>query len=940
MTSKEITITKARVHNLKEVSTKIPKNTLTVITGPSGSGKSSLAFDTIYVEGQRRYIESLSSYARQFLGQHQPPDVESIEGLSPAIAIDQKSTSKNPRSTVGTITEVYDYLRILYARVGTLYCPETGTEVRKYTVGQIVAELIKHPLKTKIQLLAPISLADNPQGEVKALTQMGFPRVRFNKKIIPLEELPPRPEKTDHLEIVVDRILLKKGVEKRIADSVEHALRLGKGDLSVLIGEQKKETTFSQHNKALGGKILYPDLEPRLFSFNSPLGACDLCNGIGQSKTFDEKVIIQDVSLPIFEGAIGPLTSSNYLGQMVSSMAKVEKVDLNRPYKKLPKKFRTLLFQGSSKKYHFSLSNDYSSWKITRSFPGIVQWLQEKYLSTSSERTRRALENWMRIQTCPSCGGNRLNSLALATEVAGKNIMELSSLTIEKLFLFVENITLTGEKKIISEKILKEIKNRLSFLINVGLEYLSLNRPAMTLSGGESQRIRLATQIGSALSGVLYVLDEPSIGLHQRDNSKLIKTLKSLRDMGNTLLVVEHDEETMLEADYIIDMGPGAGAKGGKIVLQGKTKAFICGKNSTTAQYLSGKKSLPVPTQRRRPRHTIKLVGATQNNLKNLDVDIPLGIFVAITGVSGSGKSTLMHEVFVPVCCHHLAPQYYDGFDLKGKYSAIKGIEQVDSIIELDQSPIGRTPKSNPATYTKVLNEIRLLYSQTPESRARGHRPGRFSFNVKGGRCEECEGNGVKSIEMHFLADVYITCKECKGKRYNRETLSIFYRGKNIADILDLSISEAKDFFQNHSKIYRILDVLDSVGLGYMKLGQPATTLSGGEAQRLKLGRELGRKARGHCLYVLDEPTTGLHFEDLKILLNALERLVTRGHSVLVIEHNLDVIKFADHIIDLGPEGGEKGGKVIACGTPEEVAQVKASHTGQYLKKMLGKGKK
>ena len=933
MSLKEIIVTKANVHNLKGISTKIPKNTLTVITGPSGSGKSSLAFNTIYVEGQRRYIESLSSYARQFLGQYQPPDVESIEGLSPSIAIDQKSTSKNPRSTVGTITEIFDYLRILYARVGTLYCPETGNEVRSYTPHQILKFFMKYPSKTKIQLFAPLS---NHKNDIADMVDVGLAKFRFNKKIFLFEDLPKSFQKTDQLEVVIDRFLVKDGAEKRMVDSIEYALKWGKGHLMALIGEQQTECFFSQHNKAPGSDKIYPKLEPSLFSFNSPLGACPLCKGIGESKVFDKNTLVNDPELPLLDGAIGPLTSNRYLRQMIESMAEIEKVNIHLPFKKISKRFLNILFNGSRKKYHVFFENEYSSWSIHKRFPGITKWLEEKYHNSTSERVRKQLERWMSIRICPSCSGNRLNNIALSTLINKKNIMEISSISIADTLKFIQSLNFDGEKKFISQKVLAEIKNRIHFLIDVGLSYLTLNRPALSLSGGESQRIRLATQIGSALSGVLYVLDEPSIGLHQRDNSKLINTLKSLRDIGNTILVVEHDEEVIRKSDYVIDMGPGAGSKGGYIVQEGKTKTFIkkTGR-SITAKYLNGIKSISIPPKRRKFSKIITLTGATHNNIKKLNVEIPLGIFVALTGVSGSGKSTLMHDIFFPACCCKLAPHYYDDFEIKNRYQSIKGIEHIDSIIELDQSPIGRTPKSNPATYTKVFDEIRNLYARTPESRIRGYSSGRFSFNVKGGRCEECDGNGTKIIEMHFLPDVHVTCQECQGKRYNKETLSIIYKGNNISDILNLSVTEAKNFFKNHTKINRILTTLESVGLGYIKLGQSATTLSGGEAQRLKLSRELAKKTKGHCLYILDEPTTGLHFEDIKILLHSLEKLILQGHTVLVIEHNLDVIKFADYVIDLGPEGGDGGGKIVAQGTPEEIVKVQSSHTGRYLKKVL-----
>ena len=938
MSSKKIVVTKAKVHNLKGISVTIPKETLTVITGPSGSGKSSLAFDTIYVEGQRRYIESLSSYARQFLGQYNPPDMESIEGLSPAIAIDQKTISKNPRSTVGTITEIYDYMRILYARTGTLYCPESGNEVRKFTPTQIVKELLKFPKNTKLQVLAPIKGKDTRvlNKEISKLLTLGLARIRLNGVILPLDNTFKLAENKQHvLEVVIDRILTKKGINKRLHDSIEYALKLGGGDIIVLIGNEQKVLNFSEQNKALGGENIYPDLEPRLFSFNSPLGACQTCNGIGVSKSFDENLMIENEDLSLEEGALAPLSNS-YLYRIIECVAKAEKISIKKPYKKLPKSFRKILFHGTSKVYTYSFISDNSHWEFSKSFSGIFKFLEKKFRETGSERTRKRLEKWMKIKSCHSCNGNRLNPIALSTLIKEKNIMDLSALTVEESYKFFNRLKLTGEKKIIAEKILKEICSRLKFLLDVGLGYLTLDRPAMSLSGGEGQRIRLATQIGSALSGVLYVLDEPSIGLHQRDNGKLINTLKSLRDIGNTVLVVEHDEETMLASDHIIDLGPKAGVHGGEVILQASKKQFIRSARSLTAQYLNGKKRIPVPTTRREPKGFIKLSGAKQNNLKNLHVDIPLGGLVALTGVSGSGKSTLMHEIFVPACRSHLSQSYAD-IHTRDNYKNLTGVGQIKSIIELDQSPIGRTPKSNPATYTGVFSEIRNLYCKTTESQARGYLPGRFSFNVKGGRCEECEGNGVKKIEMHFLPDVYITCNECKGTRYNQETLSVLYKGKNISDVLKLSVEEALDFFKNHPKIRRTLDTINSTGLGYIQLGQPATTLSGGEAQRLKLSRELSKTTKGECLYVLDEPTTGLHFEDLKELLNALTKLIVQGHTVLVIEHNLDVIKSADYVIDLGPEGGDKGGKIIATGTPEEVAKVRSSHTGKYLKKALMK---
>jgi len=936
MSINEISVVKSRVHNLKDVSVKIPKNSLTVITGPSGSGKSSLAFDTIYVEGQRRYIESLSSYARQFLGQYQPPDVESISGLSPAIAIDQKSTTKNPRSTVGTITEIYDYLRVLFARVGDLYDPTTGKKLRKFTPPQVVRELLKYEDRTKIQLLAPVSSNSLSEAskELNKFMAMGYSRIRLNGEILNLDDTVKLNKKSgSNFEIVVDRVLIKEGVQKRLTESVEHALKLGSGNIIALLNDHE-ELSFSEKLVSPDSGESFPDLEPRLFSFNSPIGACQKCNGLGQSKEFNQDSMIFDESLPVLKGAIEPLTKkNNFLHNMVDCFLKAEGYSGDAPLKSLNKKTSYSLWYGTEKTYTYKFKSENSNFEFKKPFPGILNWFDKKFLETGSERVRKNLENYMQVQSCNSCKGLRLNPAALNTFINEKNIMELSTLSIEHCYDFFSSEFLTGEKKEIGEKVLKEIKSRLKFLVDVGLGYLSLNRSAATLSGGESQRIRLATQIGSALSGVLYVLDEPSIGLHQRDNTKLIKTLKSLRDLGNTVLVVEHDEETMLEADFLIDLGPGAGRHGGEIVNVGDKKTFLKDKNSTTSKFLNKTEEIPTPKIRRTLNKSIKLKGATYNNLDNVDAEIPLEGLVCITGVSGSGKSTLLHEVLVPACKNYLTPR--DGLYKRKNYQSISGVDQVKQIIELDQSPIGRTPHSNPATYTGLFDEIRKLYSKTPESQIRGYKPGRFSFNVKGGRCEECEGNGVKKIEMHFLPDVYITCSECNGRRYNNETLSVLYKGQSIADVLAMTIEDACDFFKNHTKMYRILSTLNNVGLGYMKLGQPATTLSGGEAQRLKLSRELAKKTKGQTLYILDEPTTGLHFYDIKILIKALNKLTDQGHSVIIIEHNLDIIKSSDYIIDLGPEGGDLGGQIIGKGTPEEISKIKKSYTGLYLKKAL-----
>lgn len=939
MSINEIIVNKARVHNLRDVSLSIPKNSLTVITGPSGSGKSSLAFDTIYVEGQRRYIESLSSYARQFLGQFQPPDVESISGLSPAIAIDQKTSSKNPRSTVGTITEVYDYLRILFARAGILYSPLNGREVKQYTPHQILLTLLTFPEKTKLHILSPFG-AEDAAGFAKQLTKftaMGFSRIYADGAVQNIEDLTKQKGKGPfNAYVVIDRVLIKSDIEKRLTDSIEYALKVSNGFVSALIGEGKGEefVTFSERNMAPGDDTVYPDLEPRLFSFNSPVGACPKCNGLGESKSFDQELMIIDPGLSISEGAIGPIAKRNrFLYNMVECVAEEEGFSVDTPYKKLSKKAIDILFNGSNKTYTFSFTSENSHFEFSKEFPGILNWLEKKYHETGSEKVRGELESFMHIMRCSACQGQRLNPVALSTKIADKNIIDLSDLSIEDSYSWFSTLKLEGERKIISEKILKEINARLKFLLDVGLDYLTLNRPAMSLSGGESQRIRLATQIGSALSGVLYVLDEPSIGLHQRDNDRLIGTLKALRDLGNTVLVVEHDEDTMRASDYIIDMGPGAGIHGGTIVAQGTPKQFEALKGSLTAAYLKGESTIEVPKNRRKAKGHLKLSGAVANNLKKLTVEFPLGGLTCVTGVSGSGKSTLIHRVLVPAVKEKLAKNT-DTF-AKKNYNSLTGTDILKTLIELDQSPIGRTPHSNPATYTGLFDEIRTLFSRTPESQIRGYKPGRFSFNVKGGRCEECEGNGVKKIEMHFLPDVFITCQSCFGKRYNPDTLSVLYKGKSIADILDMSIEEAYEFFKNHTKAARVLKTLLDVGLGYIKLGQPATTLSGGEAQRLKLSRELSKSTRGHTLYVLDEPTTGLHFEDIRILLKAINDLVEQGNSVIVIEHNLDVIKTADHVIDLGPDGGNRGGTIVAQGTPEEVAKLKASFTGQYLKKYL-----
>ncbi|MBT4793148.1 MAG: excinuclease ABC subunit UvrA [Halobacteriovoraceae bacterium] len=928
----KIEIFGAKVHNLKNINVTIPRNKLTVITGPSGSGKSSLAFDTLYAEGQRRYIESLSSYARQFLGQMEPPDVESITGLSPAIAIDQKSTSKNPRSTVGTITEIYDYLRVLFARVGDAYCPDSGELLNAQTAQQIVLSLLKKPLKTKLQIMSPV--ISGQKGEHRDFIQkylsMGFSRARLNGVMITLEEGFTLPKtKKNNLEIIVDRIVVKEGVRSRLTDSIEQALKLGQGSIFVLVDD--KLEFYSEHLYSHQSDKSYPALSPRLFSFNSPLGACESCNGLGESKIFDRTKYVTDESLSFADGAIIALgNTGSFYSQMIRCILKAEKVAEDKPINKWPKKVYNTLFNGSEKEYTYKFTSESSSYTFTKSFVGLDAWLGKKYLESSSEKVRQDLEKFMHIQTCPSCKGQRLNAYARSVRIMERGIMDISAMSIEDAFLFFKQTKFKGDKKIIADKLLKEINGRLKFLVDVGLTYLTLNRAANTLSGGESQRIRLATQIGSALSGVLYVLDEPSIGLHQRDNDKLIQTLKHLKSLGNTVIVVEHDEETMLASDYIIDIGPGAGIHGGEIVAVG-SPAKIKRSATVTGCYLAKKIKISIPKERRNLTKMIKLKGVTKNNLTKLNVDIPVGGFVCITGVSGSGKSTLVHHALVPGIKNHLNKKR----DYPVCYQSIGGVNNIDQVIEIDQSPIGRTPKSNPATYTKLFDQIRTLFASTNESKIRGYKAGRFSFNVKGGRCESCEGNGQNKVEMNFLPDVYITCSTCNGQRYNQETLNITYRGQNIAQVLGMSIEEAEEFFKHHKKIHRALYTLNSVGLGYIKLGQSSTTLSGGEAQRLKLSRELSKATRGHCLYILDEPTTGLHFKDIQVLLDALAKLIELGHSVLVIEHNMDVIKTSDYVIDLGPEGGVHGGDIVAAGTPEEVSKVKKSITGKYLKKEL-----
>jgi excinuclease ABC subunit A len=909
----QIEIRKANVHNLKAVDITIPRNSFTVITGPSGSGKSSLAFDTLYAEGQRRYIESLSSYARQFLGQMEPPDVESIRGLSPAIAIDQKSTSNNPRSTVGTVTEVYDYMRVLFARVGTAYCPDSGEELKAQTAQQIVKTLLAKKEKTKLQILAPV--IRQGKGEHKELIgkflSMGYARARANDEIMMLDDVALEKNKKNNLDIVIDRLVIKDGIETRLTDSVEKALKMGEGHMYVLAGD--KEEFYSEHLYSPTSGKSYPELEPRLFSFNSPLGACPTCNGLGQSKVFDEDKFFLSQDLSLNDGALMPIGKrGGFYFSMVKSIVEAEGGDMDMPYKKLPANIKKVILEGSSKTYNFKFSSENSRYEFKKSFPGMSKWLERKYRESSSEKVRDELERYMHIQICPDCDGDRLNPFALNVKIKKHSIMDICHLTIEEAHQFFKKLVFTGQDKIIADKLLKEITSRLGFLVDVGLTYLTVNRAASTLSGGEAQRIRLATQIGSALSGVLYVLDEPSIGLHQRDNDKLIKTLLSLKELGNTVIVVEHDEETMRAADFLVDMGPGAGIHGGEVIAEGLPEKVFKNKKSITADYLSGRESIEVPAERRELTNHFVVNKVNKNNLKDLTVEIPMGGLVCITGVSGSGKSTLVHQGIVPAVKNYINNKT----PFKTNYHSITGAENFKSVIELDQTPIGRTPKSNPATYTKLFDEIRKLFTATNEAKIRGYKAGRFSFNVKGGRCEVCEGNGSIKVEMNFLPDVFITCSECDGKRYNQETLNVLYKGKHIADVLEMSVEEALEFFANHKKIKRILQTMYDVGLGYLSLGQSSTTLSGGEAQRMKLSRELAKATRGETLYILDEPTTGLHFQDIKVLLAAIQALVEKGHTVIVIEHNLDVIKSADWVIDLGPEGGNQGGQIVADRKP------------------------
>ena len=943
MSKDKIIVKGAKEHNLKNINLEIPREQFVVFTGLSGSGKSSLAFDTIYAEGQRRYVESLSAYARQFLGQMEKPEVESIEGLSPAISIDQKTTSRNPRSTVGTVTEIYDYLRLLFARVGIPHCPKCGKEIKKQTIDQMVDQVMELPERTKIQLLAPV--VRRRKGEhvkiLESARKSGYVRVRIDGILYELsEEIKLEKNKKHTIEIVVDRLIIREGIEKRLTDSMETAIQLTGGLLIVDVIDGQA-ITFSQHFACPDCNISIDEIEPRLFSFNNPMGACPECTGLGMQMEIDPELVVPNPNLTLLEGAIAAPGWNSIKNQessaynLFKALAQKYKFDLNIPYKDLSLNAKKIILYGTGEekvKVNYQKKNGNGYYEYV--FEGIIPNLYRRYKETTYEYMRQEYESYMTNIPCPKCKGARLKPEVLAVTIGDKNIAEVTDMSIKEVQQFFKNLELTSRQKMIGDQILKEIDARIGFLVDVGLDYLTLSRSAGTLSGGEAQRIRLATQIGSGLVGVVYILDEPSIGLHQRDNDRLLKTLKQLRDLGNTLIVVEHDEDTMYAADYIVDIGPGAGAHGGEVVCQGTVKEIMKCENSDTGAYLSGRKKIAVPSQRRQPNGKwLKVKGAQENNLKNIDIDIPLGVFTCVTGVSGSGKSSFVNEILYK----RLARDLNRAKIKPGNHKDIKGIEHLDKVIAIDQSPIGRTPRSNPATYTGVFDHIRDVFATTTEAKIRGYQKGRFSFNVKGGRCEACRGDGIIKIEMHFLPDVYVPCEVCHGKRYNRETLEVKYKGKSIADVLDMTVEEALEFFDPIPRIKKKLQTLYDVGLSYIKLGQPSTTLSGGEAQRVKLATELSKRSTGKTMYILDEPTTGLHFADVHKLIKILQRLVDGGNSILVIEHNLDVIKTADYIIDLGPEGGDLGGRVIGIGTPEEVAKNPQSYTGMFLKKVFQK---
>lgn len=941
---KYIRIKGACEHNLKNIDIDIPRDEFTVITGLSGSGKSSLAFDTIYAEGQRRYMESLSSYARQFLGQMEKPQVESIEGLPPAISIDQKSTNRNPRSTVGTVTEIYDYMRLLYARAGIPHCPKCGKEIKKQTIDEMVDKVLELPERTKFQILAPIVRGKKGRHEkvFESAKKSGYVRVRVDGNMYELSEEIKLDKNIKHsIEIVIDRLSIREGIEKRLTDSIENALKLGNGlmEVDVIGGET---VTFSQNFACPDCGISIDEIQPRSFSFNNPFGACPDCFGLGYKMEFDVDLMIPDKSLSINQGAIVVLgwQSANdpksFTNAILQALCKRYDFDLDTPFEEYPKNIQDILINGTNGEkvpVHYKGQRGIGTYDIA--FEGLIRNVERRYRETGAESSKAEYETYMRITPCGTCHGQRLKPESLAVTIGDKNIYEMTEMPVRDLRAFLDEVQLTSAQLAIGKEILKEIKGRLQFLIDVGLDYLSLSRATGTLSGGEAQRIRLATQIGSGLVGVAYIMDEPSIGLHQNDNEKLLATLKHLRDLGNTLIVVEHDEDTMLAADYVVDIGPGAGEHGGEVVAAGTAKEIMKNKDSITGKYLSGKLQVPVPETRRKPTGFIKVVGAKENNLKNIDVKFPLGVFTCVTGVSGSGKSSLVNEILYK----SLARKLNRARIIPGKCKGIEGIEQLDKVINIDQSPIGRTPRSNPATYTGMFDMIRDLFAATVDAKERGYKKGRFSFNVKGGRCEACSGDGILKVEMHFLPDVYVPCEVCGGKRYNRETLEVKYKGKNIYDVLEMTVEEAMDFFKNVPRVYNKVKTLYDVGLGYIKLGQPSTQLSGGEAQRIKLATELSRRSTGKTIYVLDEPTTGLHFADVHKLVEILQRLTDEGNTVIVIEHNLDVIKAADYIIDMGPDGGDRGGTVVVAGTPEKVAEHKTSYTGKYVKMMLEKNK-
>lgn len=940
-----IKIRGANEHNLKNIDVDIPRNEFVVLTGLSGSGKSSLAFDTIYAEGQRRYMESLSSYARQFLGQMEKPNVERIDGLSPAISIDQKSTNRNPRSTVGTVTEIYDYFRLLFARIGIPHCPNCGKEIKKQTVDQMTDHILSMPEGTKIQLLAPVvrGRKGEHQKVLERAKRSGYVRVRIDGNLYELTEEIKLDKNIKHnIEIVVDRLVVKEGIQRRLTDSLENVLQLADGLVIVdIMGGEP--VMFSQSFSCPDCGISMDEVEPRSFSFNNPFGACPDCFGLGYKMEFDVDLMIPDKSLSIQEGAIVVMgwqscnDSGSFTNAILTALAKAYKFKLTTPFEKYPDRIRDLILHGTDgQEVNVYYEGQRGKGVYPIAFEGLIKNVERRYRETGSDVMKQEYETFMRITPCKLCKGMRLKKEALAVTICDRNIYEITSMSIGTLYHFMQGLELTKQQRLIGKQILKEIHARVGFLIDVGLDYLSLSRATGSLSGGEAQRIRLATQIGSGLVGVCYILDEPSIGLHQRDNDKLLNTLKNLKDLGNTLLVVEHDEDTMLAADYIVDIGPGAGSHGGEVVAVGTAEEIMAIPESVTGQYLSGKRRIPVPPERRQPQGWLKVLGAAENNLRNINVNFPLGIMTCVTGVSGSGKSSLVNEILYK----SLAKKLNRARTIPGKHKAIEGMEQLDKVIDIDQSPIGRTPRSNPATYTGVFDQIRDLFAATADAKAKGYKKGRFSFNVKGGRCEACSGDGIIKIEMHFLPDVYVPCEVCGGKRYNRETLDVLYKGKNIYDVLDMTVEEAVGFFENVPSIKRKIETLYDVGLSYVKLGQPSTTLSGGEAQRIKLATELSRRSTGKTIYILDEPTTGLHFADVHKLIEIMHRLTEGGNTVVVIEHNLDVIKTADYIIDIGPEGGDKGGTVIAQGTPEKVAGMEGSYTGAYVKKMLEKEKK